>query len=594
VSTASTKSRNPKQNRKTETAESKTKAAGTLGLAAQESPPAELSERVWTICSLLILAVAAILRLYHLSLVPFHHDEGVNGNFLVRLVREGFYHYDPENYHGPTLYYFTAIISWILRFFLGESAQNTYGLNTVTLRLVPALFGLATIWLVLLLRRHIGTVGSLCAAALLAVSPGAVYLARYFIHETLFVFFTLAVVVAVLKFYEDGHPVYLVLASASAALLFATKETFIINVPVLLLAFASTKLYQWLRLWFRKEQKSSKKSRGRRETYRERLENRVAGMGGPTRLLLLGGLAVAVFVLVSVLFYSSFFTNSKGIYDSLRTFQVWTKTGQSAHTHPSYNLDERGVINWKYIEWLGLQESPLLLLGVMGAGLALWRPKNTFALFAAFWAFGTLAAYSLVPYKTPWLCLNFIVPLALVAGSVFQTLYSSSGRHSLPVLVPILALAVSLSSYQAIDLDFFNYDNDRKTVGFSIGKYEYKPQYYVYVYAHTRREMLALVDEINRIAKASGEGDRIGITIVSPDYWPLPWYLRDYKRVGYHGGMTTSNEPIIIAKENQGAEVQAMYGDRYRQISSGFNEAGGYALRPAVDLLLYVRNDVPQ
>lgn len=593
MTTASTKSRNPKRKRKTDTPAARTNATPTS--APQDSRPRDLSERTWTICSLSILAIAGILRLYHLSLVPFHHDEGVNGNFLVRLVRQGEYFYDPENYHGPTLYYFSAIISWILRALLGESAQNTYGLNTVTLRLVPALFGLATIWLVLILRRHIGTIGSLCAAALLAVSPGAVYLSRYYIHETLFVFFALAVVVAVLKFYEDGHPVYLVLASASVALLFATKETFIINFPVLLLALISTKLYQWLRKGSRSEQKTSKKSRSRPARYRDRLASRVTSLGAPTRLVLLGSLAVVVFIVISVLFYSSFFTNfPKGVYDSLRTFAVWTKTGQGAHTHPSYNLDEGGMINWKYIEWLGLQESPLLLLGVIGAGLALWRPKNTFALFAAFWAFGTLAAYSLVPYKTPWLCLNFIVPLALVAGSVYQTLYDHGGRHSLAVILTLLALASSLSSFQALDLNFFNYDNDRKTVGFSIGKYEYKPQYYVYVYAHTRREMLALVDEIDRIAGASGEGNRIGITIVSPDYWPLPWYLRDYTRVGYHGRTTTTEEPIIIAKEDQQTEIQAMYGDRYTQVKSGFNEPGSYPLRPAVDLLLYVRNNVPR
>ena len=583
MSTASTKSRNRKQKRKTETPESRTKAAAAPP-ATQESPPRELSVRTWTICSISILALAAILRIYHLSLVPLHHDEGVNGNFLVRLVRDGFYHYDPENYHGPTLYYFTAIISWILRFFLGESAQNTYGLNTVTIRLVPALFGIATIWLVLLLRRHIGTVGSLCAAALLAVSPGAVYLSRYFIHETLFVFFTLAVVVAVLNFYEDGHPVYLVLASASAALLFATKETFIINLPVLLLALVSTKLYQWMRLGFRREQKPSKYNRGRSDTYRERLEDRISYLGGSTRLLILGSLALAVFVIVSVLFYSSFFTNfPKGVYDSLKTFAVWTQTGQKAHVHPY----------WKYIEWLTLQEGALLFLGVIGAVFTLWQPRKSFALFAAFWAFGTLAAYSLVPYKTPWLTLNLIVPLALVAGSVFQTLYHHDGKHALGVILVFMGLAIALGTYQAIDLNFFNYDNDRRTVDLSSIVPEYRPQYYVYVYAHTRREMLPLVDEIDRIAKASGEGNRIGITIVSPDYWPLPWYLRDYKRAGYHGTMTTSNEPIIIAKEEQQPEVQAMFGDRYMQINSGFNEAGSYALRPSVDLLLYVRKDVP-
>jgi predicted membrane-bound mannosyltransferase len=78
---------------------------------------------------------------------------------------------------------------------------------------------------------------------------------------------------------------------------------------------------------------------------------------------------------------------------------------------------------------------------------------------------------------------------------------------------------------------------------------------------------------------------------VSTDYWPLPWYLRDYGRVGYFGRMSTSNEPVIIASEGQGAEMEATLGGRYQQVNSGFNAAGSYALRPGVNLLLYVQRD---
>ncbi len=162
-------------------------------------------------------------------------------------MREGIYHYDPENYHGPTIYYFSAFIPWVLRFFFGTAAQDKYGLNTITIRLVPALFGLATVWLVLILRRHIGSIGTLAAAALIAVSPGSVYLSRYFIHETLFVFFTLGLVVAALKYYDSGQPIYLVLAAISAALLFATKETAIISAGVLIIALAVTQAYRFIR-----------------------------------------------------------------------------------------------------------------------------------------------------------------------------------------------------------------------------------------------------------------------------------------------------------------------------------------------------------
>jgi predicted membrane-bound mannosyltransferase len=67
------------------------------------STPNDIPENVWRLAAIAILVIAAVLRMYDLNLVPLHHDEGVNGNFLVRLVREGFYVYDPENYHGPTL-----------------------------------------------------------------------------------------------------------------------------------------------------------------------------------------------------------------------------------------------------------------------------------------------------------------------------------------------------------------------------------------------------------------------------------------------------------------------------------------------------------
>ncbi len=564
MGTASTKSRNRKKNRRSEVEPPKI----TPPEVSRSPQKRDLSDRAWLICSLSIMAVGAILRLYNLSLVPFHHDEGVNGNFLVRLVREGYYHYDPANYHGPTLYYFSAIVPWILRFLFGESAQNTYGLNTVTVRLVPALFGLGTIWLMLLLRRRIGTVGTLSAAALLAVSPGAVYLSRYFIHETLFVFFTLGVVVAGLKYFEVGNPLYLLLASASAALLFATKETAVISVAVLAIALANTHLYLWLRNKFfrgnRRDRKQRRSERGRQSSPQSHALER---LGGATKLAVLGLIAIIVFAGVNVLFYSSFFTNyPKGVYDAVKTFEFWTKTGKEAHVHPITT----------YFRWLLRQEPPLIFFGSIGAALIVWKPRNAFALFSALWAFGLLAAYSLINYKTPWLVLNFVVPLALISGHALQALYDW-GLGEIRLVIAVMLLAVAISTYKTVDLNFFNYDNDAQS--------------YVYVYAHTRREMLALVDEIDKIADRTKRGSKMGITIVSSDYWPLPWYLRDYTGVGYHGRMTSTTEPVIIASESQGAEVQTNFGANYQQVPSGFNSAGSYPLRPGVNLLLYVRRD---
>lgn len=552
MGTASTKSGNKKNKKERGKNRAETSAQDAVGDGRLDNFP----NRAWLIGVVAIFVVAAVLRLYDLNLVPLHHDEGVNGNFLVRLVREGLYEYDPHNYHGPTLYYFSAIIPWITKVLFGSAARDNYGLTTFTIRLIPVLFGLGTIGLVFMLRRNLGSVGTLAAGLMLAVSPGAVYLSRYFIHETLFVFFTLGIVVAAVRFYEERNPSYLIPGAASLALLFATKETGIISVGVLLIALVVGLVYVWLyRLLFAR-------SGTRRNRAPKAAGTVVKEMGGTSTLIGCIIIALIVFQAVYLLFFSSFLTNAKGIYASVETFTTWTATGQTAHVHPAK----------QYILWLLRQEGPLLFLGTIGAALVVLRPRPFFALFTALWAFGLIAAYSLIPYKTPWLLLNFVVPLALVAGYVLQAIYELDFGQ-LRLVSVILVLAFSLAVYQSIDLNFVNYDND-------------KPKY-VYVYAHSTRGLLDLVNEVERIAKEEG-GSQTGITIVSPDYWPLPWYLRNYTRVGYFGRLAASTEPIIIARTDQKAEIDAGFGGVYQQVQS--KEAdGSFQLRPGVSLILYQR-----
>jgi uncharacterized protein (TIGR03663 family) len=555
VSTVSTKSGSNKKTRvKTHPAETDNPRRADA-IAFEGNIP----ESVWKISVIGTIVIGAFLRLYHLDLVPLHHDEGVNGNFLVRLVREGTYTYDPENYHGPTLYYFSAIIPWITKGLFGSEARETYGLTTFTIRLVPVIFGLATIGLVFLLRRKLGTLGTLTAGLLLAISPGAVYLSRYFIHESLFVFFTLAIVVACVWLYEERNPSYLIPAAAAAALLFATKETAMISVGVLIIALALTFAYSYF------NRSPAAQTAGRRQKTRtqpNRFNELIRVMGGTASVVTSIVLALFVFVFLYLLFYSSFFQNAKGIYDSFKTFEVWTKTGLAAHVHPPS----------AYIKWLIRQESPLLFLGATGAALVVLKPKNSFALFCALWSFGLIAAYSLIPYKTPWLLLNFVVPLALIAGYAIQAIYEMD-RGQLRLVSAALFVAICIGLYQSVDLNFINYDND-------------KPQY-VYVYAHTTRSTLDLVNEVEQIARRES-GDLTGISIVSPDYWPLPWYLRRYTRVGYFGRMAATTEAILIANENQKQEVESNFSELYRQVE-GKGPGGSFELRPGVRLLLYTR-----
>jgi len=544
------------------------RASATKADSARKVPVCEtpgINKRLWVGGAAAILVAGGLLRLYDLNLVPLHHDEGVNANFLMRLAHEGFYQYDPKNYHGPTLYYFAALIPWLSKFLFGRSFEEAYGLNTFTIRLVPAAFGVATIWLVLTLRRRIGTIAALAGAALLALSPGAVYLSRYFIHEMLLVFFTLALIATALRFYESRRPTYLMLSATSAALMFATKETAIISAGVLLIAFAVTMVLTQLRESYGGKG-NARKRREKLATLKERLRSTTARFGGPSSVVILSIAALSLFLTIDILFYSSFFTNSpKGLYDALKTFDFWTTTGTRIHVNPW----------WTYLAWMLIEELPVMLLGLAGVVLALWRSSNRFAVFIALWALGTFAAYSLIPYKTPWLMLNFVVPLAIMGGYAFEEIYNQARARKHPlVALAIAVVALGVSGYLSLKLNFIHYDDDR----------------YVYVYVHTRRDIFPMLEEIDRIAKRAGTGGQTVITVTSPEYWPLPWYLRHYS-VRY-GEVTVSEDPIIIGTGNQGALLMTLNGGRYEQVKSGLNPAGTYTLRPGVGLALFVRRDL--
>ena len=534
---------------------------GDPGPVAAPPPPRTVAaavdawlERWFVPICLGILLVAAALRLPELALNPFHHDEGVNGFFTTNLVRNGTYHYDPANYHGPSLYFFAFL------------SEIVFGLTTEAMRLVPVFFGLLTVGLVFPLRRYLGSVAVLTGGALLAVSPGAVYVSRYFIHEMLLVGLTLAVVVSAIFYLDRRGPKYLLGGAVSLALLFATKETGIITVAVLLIAAAIAVAYVRLRAPANRPAAGGRPGRRRGSVWIDGVEYRPAGArgagSGPFGLSIPGehvaGAAI-VFLVIYVLLYSSFFTNfPQGLTDSLATFTIWAQHGESTQVQPIT----------KYFEWMIPLELPILLLGVAGGLIAAIRGRDRLWVTIGLWAAGITAAYSIIQYKTPWIILNMVLPLALLAGLAISELWRSRFRLAAPIL---LGAALAVSAYQAIDLNFSRYDDQTEA----------------YVYVHSTREMLSLIDDIEATADRAGTGKQTGIVFVTPDYWPLPWYFRDYPRAGFFGQIVDTQEAMIVAKVDQEAELAPKLAGKYDRV-------GQFNLRPGVDLALYVRTDIPK
>jgi uncharacterized protein (TIGR03663 family) len=582
---------------------------------SHHSEPETQNSTLFLIGSFAITAVAVFLRFWDLTLKPLHHDEGVNGFFLKTLFTEGVYRYDPTNYHGPTLY------------FIALAFSKVFGLETVSIRASVAVFGVGIVVLALFLRKYLGSIGSLTAALFLALSPGMVYISRYFIHEIFFVFCSFGVVLGILFFIEgrpaglvasglmtalllvcflpssinlanaiagndattvwimrvgffaveavlvfllmrlilnwnEGRPIYLMLAAASAALFFATKETAFITLGTLLISCLC--VWIWRRISNKKfglnDAEWSEPVEITWQTFRRRL-------GEENDLLFLLLAVFAVFAYVFCLFFSSFFTYPEGIQKAFETYGFWTKTGKGDHTQNGY---------LGYARWMMKIEAPILFLSAVGTLIALFKGRHRFALLSAFWAYGLFAAYTIIPYKTPWLALSFILPMCLIAGYGINELFVSKDSV-LKILAGVLTVAAAgVLGYQTYDLNFRRYDDDKMP----------------YVYAHTQRGFLDLVKKIEYYAAKSSQGKNSTIEIVSPDHWSLPWYMRDYPNVHYPNKIVpVTSAEMIVAKKGEtdaGGQDEAIQ----REYASHYRYAGTYPLRPGVELYLLVRQDL--
>src|SRR2546427_6937721 len=130
---------------------------------------ARLAESDWVVW--LILGLAVFLRFFLPGIKPPHFDEGINGWFVDQMVKNGFYRYDPTNYHGP-LHFYVLLLS-----------QTLFGRNVWALRLPVVLVSIGCVWLALKFEPLIGRNVSRLAALAMAGSPGFVFYGRYSIHE---------------------------------------------------------------------------------------------------------------------------------------------------------------------------------------------------------------------------------------------------------------------------------------------------------------------------------------------------------------------------------------------------------------------------
>ncbi len=505
---------------------------------------------------------ALLFRVVRLDVRPMHHDEANQAAKFGDLLERGEYRFDPNDHHGPSLYYLTLPAA------RAAGERTLAGLDETTLRLVPALFGAGLLLLSLLFAGGLSREAILAAAALAAVSPAMTYYSRFYIQETLLVFFLAALIGAGWKYVRTRSGWWALAAGLSAGMMFATKETSLILFGTLAAALGLVLLMDRLG-----KRRDGVVREGDAWIWRE------ARTRPPTAFHV--ALFLIAATMTAVLFYTSFFQNPRGLLDSVRAIGAsFNRAGHPGfHAHPWYYYFQ----TLAYSKSAGSpvwSEAFLLFLALAGGIAAFGHDAGKdasprFVRFVLFFTVVTAAVYSLVPYKTPWNVLPFYFGLVILAGNGVGLLLRISRFR----LVKILILGVLIPGFlnlavQSYRANFVDHSNPANP----------------YVYAPTSPDFLKLVAVVEKIAAASPEKKDLLIKVIAPpdETWPLPWYLRGYGRVGYwtsaEAAGALGDAAVVITSAENVEKTTATLGDGY---TSNY-----FGLRPEVVLALFVRRDL--
>ena len=524
-------------------------------------------------CCVLILAatvVAFSLCLPRLRQRPMHGDEAVHAVKFGDLLERGDYTYDPNEFHGPMLNYLTLVPAWL------ASAETLTEISEFTLRIVPVFFAVLMVLGLLLLVDGLGRAAAVCAALLNALSPAMVFYSRYYIQEMLLVSFTFGVIVFGYRYTKSENILWAILTGVCLGLVHATKETCII-------AFGSIFLAIVLVLMLRCQQDGH---RGFIKTLKT-----IKGSH------FIAGLLAAM--VVSVLFFTSFFDNPRGILDSVLTYGTYfdRASQNEIHQHPWYYYLKM-LLFFKYGEGPVWSEALIVFLAVVGFIVAMIR-KGISAVdfhllrFIAFYTLTMTIIYSVIRYKTPWCMLGFLHGMILLAGVGAVALVKLVPKVVPRLIVVGLLIAASAHlGFQAYRASFVSYADSRNP----------------YVYAHPTTDVLTvarqteeMAEVLKRLAEEEPNDVEMHIQVICPghDYWPLPWYLRRIEKCAVRWRDIVADDvpaaSIIIASPDMEQELlRKLYElppPGKRNLYVPLFDTDMY-LRPKVELRGYVRKDL--
>lgn len=485
-----------------------------------------------------ILLIALWMRLEGLALRPMHGDEANQAFRLGELLETGVSTYDPRDFHGPALFQAAAPLMRMcgVRNFAELEVQHLRGFTVAV-----SMLGIAALWL---LRGLVPSPALLLGALAIALSPAQVFYSRYFIHEPLLVTASLLFIYFLWKGRGRRDAI---LAGLCLGVMHASKETFVF-------VFAAALIAAWIC---------------------KRLQ--------PQALLPMG----AAFLLTSGLLHSNFLRTPKGLADAGRAYGYCVQrafgsddfeaglTEGAGHTKSPYYYAQ--ILAWNYEAkpsrlprtlWRNsaarpLTELLLLLLFVCGAIGA----RTPFLRFAAIHGAILFLVYSLIPYKTPWCVLGPWHIMLIVAGAGAWRLICGVRNRGVRIAVALL-LGVGfadLARQNELHRDVLA-ANDRNP----------------FVYSHSVDDVVGIGERVRALSELHADGLAMPVWVLASDYWPLPWYFRELRKVGYFEGQVPAGVaavPVVICANG-------------RMDLATTHVVSLRGLRPGVHLDMWVRQDL--
>jgi hypothetical protein len=242
------------------------------------------------------------------------------------------------------------------------------------------------------------------------------------------------------------------------------------------------------------------------------------------------GIALIVF------FYSGTFFHWDGVKGLYEAYKPWFKTGSEGHGH------EKPWYYW--LRLIGRYEWPVL------AGLVVClssiRFKQTALRYLAIYGVGTLIAYSIVKYKTPWCIISFVWPFLFIFGAA--ALITPLIYRRAVYLISAVALTGSFGS--CIWLNYFRCTTDTEP----------------YVYVQSYNDVYKFTDPILQLAHSDPRAYQLVGHIIRASPYPLPWMFDDFGRVGYYEKDNLPDKvdgDFLLVQEDKIATVEAKLHDSY-------------------------------